>query len=759
MFRELSLNDRDSRPRPDFLPFQVNVREHTLETANDSVQITFRWGDKDREIIRATSEAMAKSLSKLASIVGGKKKPKAVKREGGKPSAEEIARLKLQATEEASSIPTAPEGIMVRGATREQLDVTTVTNLDGWVTGTTILIDAVPAVRLTVVKDAPTVSEITLFPGNITKGSKLLKSAGLMVGYPAMAQAATLNATKVTYLWEHEAKANSGSSGAFVYAGEGPVFWPQEEHIGLRLKVFATPHDEDRRQSGRSAVSYLVGTVKAGATAGILSCRSRYLAVRGRGPQHKGAEQRMDKPSALPSSAAVGADFMPLFGADALHCTGIHEPASLSNKSGYLELARKNKVRSAVRLCKNPLLCVEGEEEAVTTGRERKEVRIVSFNILADCYAGTEKAVKHLFGYCDPAYLPLDYRLQLVGAELDAYDAEIVCLQEVDKKAFHAFLLPFMSARGYSGHLTLKDTAVNEGCATFTKQAEFEVAMRVDLRLGKSMKECGLFDESFRAMPQAEEVLVNKLGMIGQVTVLRHRSSESASTSASGSYRGPERYVVVGNTHEFYHPQAAYARLLQTFVITRCLGAVAQAVLADKLAGFTFPGATVTTTTIPSSDGEVEEEGEGPDVSVVFLGDLNSTLETAVVEYLETGRIDNHHPVWKTVEQFDWDRERGTGYEVEEEEEDEYREYPWPTLVNPLGAMQSASGYPQFTNFTAGFKDVLDYMFVPSYGPYAHLRPVRIAPMPTEARLEKDRAIPSATFPSDHVALAVDLAW
>ena len=54
---------------------------------------------------------------------------------------------------------------------------------------------------------------------------------------------------------------------------------------------------------------------------------------------------------------------------------------------------------------------------------------------------------------------------------------------------------------------------------------------------------------------------------------------------------------------------------------------------------------------------------------------------------------------------------------------------------------------------------MLDYMFVPSYGPYAHLRPVRIAPMPTEARLEKDRAIPSSTFPSDHVALAVDLAW
>ena len=53
----------------------------------------------------------------------------------------------------------------------------------------------------------------------------------------------------------------------------------------------------------------------------------------------------------------------------------------------------------------------------------------------------------------------------------------------------------------------------------------------------------------------------------------------------------------------------------------------------------------------------------------------------------------------------------------------------------------------------------LDYMFVPSYGPYAHLRPARIVPMPTEAMLEKDRAIPSSTFPSDHVALAVDLAW
>ena len=71
-----------------------------------------------------------------------------------------------------------------------------------------------------------------------------------------------------------------------------------------------------------------------------------------------------------------------------------------------------------------------------------------------------------------------------------------------------------------------------------------------------------------------------------------------------------------------------------------------------------------------------------------------------------------------------------------------------------MGPMVSASGYPQFTNYTAGFKDLLDYVFVPKWNPY---QSVRIAPFPSEKRLSADVAIPSRSYPSDHVALVADL--
>lgn len=67
-------------------------------------------------------------------------------------------------------------------------------------------------------------------------------------------------------------------------------------------------------------------------------------------------------------------------------------------------------------------------------------------------------------------------------------------------------------------------------------------------------------------------------------------------------------------------------------------------------------------------------------------------------------------------------------------------------------ALTSAAGLPKYSNYTQGFKDLLDYVYV-SRG----LTVVRVAPFPDESVLSEHTALPSMHFPSDHIAVAVDV--
>lgn len=64
---------------------------------------------------------------------------------------------------------------------------------------------------------------------------------------------------------------------------------------------------------------------------------------------------------------------------------------------------------------------------------EWPSVRVVTYNILADVYAQTEHSKTVLYPYCAPYALQLDYRQNLIKKELAGYNADIICLQEVDK--------------------------------------------------------------------------------------------------------------------------------------------------------------------------------------------------------------------------------------------------------------------------------------------------------------------------------------
>lgn len=67
----------------------------------------------------------------------------------------------------------------------------------------------------------------------------------------------------------------------------------------------------------------------------------------------------------------------------------------------------------------------------------------------------------------------------------------------------------------------------------------------------------------------------------------------------------------------------------------------------------------------------------------------------------------------------------------------------------------SACGYTDFTNYTAEFSGMLDYIFVDA----RRLSVKQVVPMPSKEEVSLHTGLPSVVFPSDHIAQICDLSW
>lgn len=113
--------------------------------------------------------------------------------------------------------------------------------------------------------------------------------------------------------------------------------------------------------------------------------------------------------------------------------------------------------------------------------------RVVTYNILADIYSQTELSKTVLYPYCAPYALELDYRQNLIKKELSGYNADIVCLQEVDKGVFGDSLVPALDAFGMDGVFKVKERQ-HEGLATFYRRTKFKLLSRHDIMLSEALE-------------------------------------------------------------------------------------------------------------------------------------------------------------------------------------------------------------------------------------------------------------------------------
>ncbi|KAJ4839899.1 hypothetical protein Tsubulata_042751, partial [Turnera subulata] len=101
---------------------------------------------------------------------------------------------------------------------------------------------------------------------------------------------------------------------------------------------------------------------------------------------------------------------------------------------------------------------------------------VLSYNILAEMYAN-----QNMYSYCPTWALLWEYRKRNLLNEIIKYDADIVCLQEVQSDHFESFFKPELLKHGYcvlykhkTQPLYTRNQYIFDGCATFYRDDLFK---------------------------------------------------------------------------------------------------------------------------------------------------------------------------------------------------------------------------------------------------------------------------------------------
>ncbi|XP_017050590.2 2',5'-phosphodiesterase 12 [Drosophila ficusphila] len=326
------------------------------------------------------------------------------------------------------------------------------------------------------------------------------------------------------------------------------------------------------------------------------------------------------------------------------------------------------------------------------------EMRVISYNLLADLYASSDYAGSTLFSYCPAKYLQIDYRKPLFINEIIGYNSDIICLQEVDQRIFDFDLKEILEQPPYNFHGILAPKGkCAEGVAIFFRTSRFELLDSQVLHLGSSIPELPVF-----------ESLWNKIKVNTQ---LAQRICDRSTTLQTCllKIKGTDNYVLVANTHLYFHPDADHIRLLQMgFSILFVEELISKAVKDFNISS-------------PQN------------IGLVFCGDFNSVPECGIYKLMTEQLAEKNLEDWRSNSE-----EAVSNVE----------------LTQPF-KMGSAYGAPEFTHYTTLFSGCLDYIFYQN----DRFELLKTVPLPTEEQLKENTAIPSAVFPSDHVALVADLKF
>ncbi|KAJ3029784.1 UNVERIFIED_CONTAM: Glucose-repressible alcohol dehydrogenase transcriptional effector [Siphonaria sp. JEL0065] len=298
------------------------------------------------------------------------------------------------------------------------------------------------------------------------------------------------------------------------------------------------------------------------------------------------------------------------------------------------------------------------DDPAVTEGNNA--FTVLCYNTLCDKYATPQT-----YAYTPTWALAWDYRKELIFHEIINYNADIVCLQEMETIQFEEYFQEqFLQVSDYEGVFWPKSRARTmgeyerrgvDGCATFFRSTKFRLVEKHTIE----------FQQIAMQRPELRrtEDVFNRVMVkdnIGLITVLESKTT-------------PHFQLIVVNTHLHWDPSDSDVKLVQTAMLLEELSKIVSNYTPHIPLGSNKPAP--------------------PHPPIVFCGDFNSLPRSGVHDLLSTGSVPKNHPDFGKYT---------------------YGSYTREGISHPfnLSSAYNVIGELEFTNLTPQFRGVIDYIWV-----------------------------------------------
>ncbi|KAI9905187.1 hypothetical protein PsorP6_013754 [Peronosclerospora sorghi] len=391
------------------------------------------------------------------------------------------------------------------------------------------------------------------------------------------------------------------------------------------------------------------------------------------------------------------------------------------------------------------MLANVSEERLTPRLRQIGVFRVLTYNVLAEIYA-----TRQMYPYCPIWALSWSFRQELLKRELQSYNADILCLQEVQGDHYKSYFAPVMDEWGYEGWYLKKSRESMglegkvDGCALFYKRSRFilkerypvefnglvndflnQVQTEYDLDYqGPSMKAREMFLSSLNKMR-----LRLQRDNVAQIAVLEVVPTNNE-TVARKSQSGP--LLCIANVHIFSNPKFPDVKMWQTNMLVK----------------------------------QLERVTMSRNLPTILCGDFNSEPSSAVYDFMTRNHLPLNHPdiqypppyLANIYASLDLEHNIGfaSAYATVFGAEPEYTNYTG-TNYHRGSSAEFLTDKLGFYSLLGHWTGVVDYVWytLETLTPFAGLK---VHP-PQVLEAYSKTALPNCQFLSDHVPLCLDFSF
>uniref|UniRef100_A0A7S2ZGJ1 Endonuclease/exonuclease/phosphatase domain-containing protein n=1 Tax=Rhodosorus marinus TaxID=101924 RepID=A0A7S2ZGJ1_9RHOD len=173
---------------------------------------------------------------------------------------------------------------------------------------------------------------------------------------------------------------------------------------------------------------------------------------------------------------------------------------------------------------------------------EFEKVRVVSYNVLAQCYCRSS-----IFHWSDRGDIRWKRRKGKITKEIEEYNADLLLLQELDN--FSDYHRGALRKLGYDGYTYVQRNSRKDGVGIFWKSEDFEVVSETPVHFNAIAEQSYGID--YAQKKNNPEYLLRD--SVGAITVLRSNKHPS------------DVGIILATCHLFWNPDNADVKLLQAF--------------------------------------------------------------------------------------------------------------------------------------------------------------------------------------------------